>query len=131
LQGVDVAALEATQTARNIVRLREHHRAIIIDELGSSASAALKLLEYLFERPVTTVGAASEVMGRQFPNGNRIVTKLCELGILRETTHQARNRVFMYADYFMMFDETAQRKGRDIERQDPSSTGDTEATMTH
>ena len=105
LQGVHVVAQEATDTARNIVQLRERHRSLVMENLGSSVAPGLKLLEFLFERPIISVKLAADAINRQYPNANRIINSFQELGILREITQQERNRLFMYSEYYDMFDE--------------------------
>lgn len=105
LSGVDTVAQQATHTARNIVHLRERHRTLITEELGSSAGSALRLLEHLYKRPIINVKRAGEVLDRKYPNASRIVMKLQELGILIELTEKQRNRMFMYDDYFNMLEQ--------------------------
>jgi hypothetical protein len=43
-----------------------------------------------------------EVTQQSFANANQLVARFVEYGILREMTHQARNRRFMYADYLAL-----------------------------
>src|SRR5580692_4764926 len=47
LQGVGTVAWQATETARKIVALRENHRQLILDRMGSSCASAIKLIEHL------------------------------------------------------------------------------------
>lgn len=105
LLGVSIVAEEATQTARQIVQLRERHRTLIMERLGTSATPALRLLEHLFERPVITVKEAAVVMERKFPNANRVVGELERLSVIQEVTARTRNRVFMYSEYFDLFQQ--------------------------
>lgn len=128
LLGVSVVAEQATQTARQIVRMRERHRKILMEHLSASATPALKLLEHLFERPVITVREAAEVMGRQFPNANRLVRKLEQLGVLRELTAQSRNRLFVYEEYFDLFEQGDEEVAPSAEAR---QEGDQEVTATH
>ncbi|HET8906165.1 MAG TPA: Fic family protein [Ktedonobacterales bacterium] len=105
LSGVGTVAQQATYTARNIVRLRERDRNLIMEELGSSAGSALRLLEHLYKRPVMNISRAAEILDRKYPNASRIVMKLYELGILVELTEKQRNRMFMYDEYFNMLEQ--------------------------
>ncbi|HLJ80349.1 MAG TPA: Fic family protein [Ktedonobacterales bacterium] len=103
LQGVYEVAEEATETARNIVQLRERHRMLIAKEFRRSSGAATQLLEHLYMRPIVTVRGVVEVTGQTYANANKLVSRFVELGILREMTQRERNRRFMYADYLRMF----------------------------
>jgi Fic family protein len=92
LQGVGTVAGQATETARRIVALRESHRAIIIDRMGSSCAAAIRLIEHLYKKPSTTVNSAKDLLGISYPNANNLIDKLCENEILFEVTGHSRNR---------------------------------------
>ncbi len=109
LRGVAVVATEATTKARQIASMREEHRRLISSEMGRAAGNALVLHERLFDRPIVAVGDVAEFTGVSFATANRLVDGLCELGVLRETTGQRRNRVFAYDPYLAEFadDQTA------------------------
>ena len=103
LRGVAVVATEATTKARQIAGMRESHRGVISSEMGRAAGNALVLHERLFERPIVSVNDVVDFTGVAFATANRLVDGLCELGILRETTGQKRNRVFAYDPYLAQF----------------------------
>ena len=108
LRGVAAVATEAATKARQIASMREAHRGLISSEMGRAAGNALVLHERLFERPIVAVNDVVDFTGVAFATANRLVDRLCELGILRETTGQRRNRVFAYDPYLAQFadDET-------------------------
>lgn len=95
---------EGTETARQVLALRERHRALVADKLRN-ASAALTLLERLFEQPIVTVQQVAEIIKRTYPVANQLVGDLERLGVLRETSGASRNRVFEYAPYIGIFGE--------------------------
>jgi Fic family protein len=103
LRGISEVAGQATQTARDIVRLREAHRHLIAETFGNHAGKAMRLLERLFERPTITVNEAKELLKISFPNANKLVEKFVESKLLFEVTGQSRNRVFMYLPYTNLF----------------------------
>ena len=106
LKGVYEIAQEATATARQIVNLREEHRALITERLGRGAAKGLALLEMLFLRPIISVHTAMEITKLSYANANKIVKDLCNLGLLAEFTGQKRNRRFFYEPYLSFFKET-------------------------
>jgi Fic family protein len=104
LTGVRDVSREGTDTARQILALRERHRALITEKLRNP-SVGLTLLERLFEQPVVTVHQVAETIKRTYPIANQLVADLERLGLLREITGGSRNRVFEYAPYITIFGE--------------------------
>lgn len=103
LQGIAEVSREATETARAIVDLRETDRERIIDKLGRIAGNALKVHELLFRFPLVSVNPIAEMLGVSFTSANRLVERMVDIGILVESTGNARNRVFNYAKYVHLF----------------------------
>lgn len=103
LRGVATVAAQATETAREIVVLRENHRAIIAENFGSSGAKATRVLEHLYERPTVTVNDVATLLGVSFANANNLVDRLVRAELLFEVTGQARNRVFLYSPYVNLF----------------------------
>lgn len=109
LRGVAEVSRQATETARNILGLRESHREQITRSLGRAAANGHRTLEYLYEHPILSVKDVQELIKTTFPAANNLVANLRSLGILAEITGQARNRRFMYRDYLNLFrDEPTQ-----------------------
>ena len=103
LRGVADVSREATDTARAIVSLRERHREKIINELGRVAGNALKVHELLFRFPLVSVNPIADMLEVSFTSANRLIERMVEVGILVESTGNARNRVFNYSDYINLF----------------------------
>jgi Fic family protein len=103
LKGVGDVAEQATETAREIVSLREGHRSIISDKFGNSAGKANKVLEHLYRRPTVSINNVRDVLGISFPNASALVDKFVDTEILVEITGQARNRRFFYSPYISLF----------------------------
>lgn len=100
LRGVVEVSREATSLARDILSLREEH----LRTVGAVRSPfAIPLLELLFERPVITVRRAEELLECAYGQANALFARLEQLGILRETTGQKRNRVYQYEPYLRLF----------------------------
>ena len=103
LRGVAEVSREAAGTARNILLLRENHRAAITENLGHSSGNGHRVLEYLYERPIVSVGEVKELTGTTYQAANNLVAQMVRNGILHEITGRARNRRFMYRDYVNLF----------------------------
>jgi Fic family protein len=97
LRGVVEVAKEAAATAKQILQLREDHRAAITGRMAPGAANGHKVLERLFDRPILSVNDVREITGITFAAANNIVSRLVDLGILSQMTGNARNRRFSYS----------------------------------
>lgn len=102
LRGVSSTALAATQTARNIVALRDTHRAKV-----ARNAKALTLLDHLFRQPTVSVNRVAKVMACTFPTASRLVAEFESLGWLKEMTGNERNRLWRYQPYLELFHREA------------------------
>ncbi|MGE4167475.1 MAG: Fic family protein [Xanthobacteraceae bacterium] len=103
LAGIAEVSLEATETARKIVALREAHRQTIVEKFGRAAGNGLIILENLFERPIVNVGDISKKLNITFAAANNMAQRLYDAKILSEITGQQRYRVFSYQPYVSLF----------------------------
>ncbi|MEE9236949.1 MAG: Fic family protein [Thermoplasmata archaeon] len=99
LQGIYDVSRQATDTAKEIMAMREEHRQLIQAKMPRASGSALNLLEFLYKRPMVSVARVEEVTGLSFPAANRLVSRLEKLELLRETTGQRRYRLFAYQPY--------------------------------
>jgi len=104
LKGVAEVSREATETARQILRLREDHRNRITQDLGYSAASGHRVIEAMYDRPILSVKDVQEVTGSGYAAANNLVTKLVKLELLHEITGQVRNRRFRYEPYVRLFE---------------------------
>jgi len=105
LRGVAEVSVQAADTARRILELREHHRSLIADRLGRAAGNGHRILQHLYEHPIVSAHDVQAVIGTTFPGANQIVRRLVDAGILTEITGQARHRRFRYEPYVRLFAE--------------------------
>ena len=105
LRGVVEVSNEATDTARQILALREEHRAAITANLGRAAANGHRVLESLFDRPIVSVSDVQETNDTGYAAANNLVVRLVQIGVLDEVTGHARNRRFVYQPYVRLFSE--------------------------
>jgi Fic family protein len=117
LTGVYEVSRAATDTAREILALRERHRELVQSSPGNTS--ALVLLDRLFQQPIITVRRAEKQLGSSYVTASKVVQQLEGLGILRETTGQRRNRVYRYDAYMKLFER---RVTSESEPDPPSQT---------
>ena len=100
LRGVIEVSGESATTVRDILALRAVHTELLQKNLRSANS--LRLLDRLYDRPVTSVSGVAEYLGVTFNAANTLVGKFCDLGLLSETTGGARRRRFAYDPYISL-----------------------------
>jgi Fic family protein len=105
LEGVFEVSQQSTETARDILKLREKHRDLTTEKLGRAAANGHRVLNHLYQNPIVSVDEVQKLLGVTFPSANDLVAKLVEHGIMREITGQKRNRRFEYHDYIRLFRE--------------------------
>ena len=105
LRGVASVSLEATDTARCILALREDHRARVTQGLGRAAGNGHKVLEHLYQRPIVAVADVEALTATSYTAANNLVSRRVELGVLVEATGYRRNRLFRYQAYIDLFGE--------------------------
>ena len=103
LRGITVVSNEAATTARNILNLRENHRAMITQHLGRMAANAFKVLDYLYIRPIITINDIKEIIKTSYPAANELINRLVNIGIIQEITGFKRNKRYSYTSYIALF----------------------------
>jgi Fic family protein len=103
LAGIATVSLEATETARAIVGLRERHRSLVTERFGRAAGNGLSILETLFRSPIVTVASVQKHLGITYPPANGLVQRFVDAGILFEMTGQERYRIYQYSPYINLF----------------------------
>lgn len=128
LRGVFEVSQAATATARSILRLREEHRQVIGEGLVGSTNG-LRLLDRLYEQPITTIRLVERHLGCAYVTASKLIDRFVELGLLREITGGQRNRLYRYEPYLELFERFGSVSAQDA--QDDSSletTGSHEST---
>lgn len=103
LRGVAETGREAAATAREIVALREDHRALVMDQgLGTNGT---RLLDVLFQQPMVNANYVKDALGVSFVTADRLIDRLQELGLLHELTGARRGRRYAYQPYLDLLTE--------------------------
>ncbi|MBF5057619.1 putative Fic family protein [Alcanivorax sp. 521-1] len=103
LRGLYDVSQQATETARQILLLRERHRELITDKLGRAAGNGHRLLEQLYTTPILSVTEVQDLIGTTYPAANNLMRQFAKYGLVREMTGQRRHRRFVYQDYISLF----------------------------
>jgi DNA-binding MarR family transcriptional regulator len=73
LAGIADVRAEATETARQILTLRERHRTVIADRLGCATRKSHRVLEHLFEHPIISINEIANLIGITYAAANHLV----------------------------------------------------------
>jgi len=107
LTGIAEISLQASDTAREILRLFETDRRRI-EGLGRPAASALRVHHLLQTRPFVAIPDAAAALGLSRPTIDKSIKHLIELGILRELTGKKRRRLFFYSAYMDVLNQGAE-----------------------
>jgi Fic family protein len=109
LHGVYEVSQQATETARQILAMRERHRDIITYQFGRAAGNGHRVLEHLYRHPIISAIETQDLIQASYPAANNLVSQFVEHGILHEMTGQKRNRRFIYREYINLFHDGHQQ----------------------
>jgi Fic family protein len=92
LQGVDDQAQDAVRRAERLQTLHQQYRGKVQD--SRAAARLLRVVDLLFAQPLVTIRRVAQELGVSAQSATRYIEALADVGVLREITGQARNRVF-------------------------------------
>lgn len=98
LEAVNAAAIDATETIWSLSELHNINVARL-PESNRHPDNLRRLFDYLEQHPIIAINRTAADLDLSYNTVASAVKKLQALGILRETTNAARNRVFAYEDY--------------------------------
>lgn len=102
LRGIAEVSKEATETARNIIALREAHSRLVIG--GVRGQHGLSLLDVLYNSPVVTYNHVRDSLKVSYSTANNLINDMVSLGILEESSAVPRNKVFAYRSYLALLE---------------------------
>lgn len=102
LQGVITTSEKGINTFKSIINLNKELE-IKIASLGRRIKPAKELLKYLYSDPVIKINDVVNLIHLDFSTAKRLIDKLVELNILKETTGYKRNRIFIFEEYLNLF----------------------------
>ena len=99
LRAINESAEDAIITMDSLISLHERHKNLIISSLGRSKNTALKLFEYLEMNPIIEINKTSKALNLTFKTISDSIKRLCEMGILKQSSGELRYRTFSYVEY--------------------------------
>ncbi len=104
LEGVIETAEQAVKTAQRITNLFTDDRTRIV-KMGQAAGNILRVHSYLQKKPVLEIPRASMEIGVSQPTVTSALKRLEEIGVVKEITGKARDRIYVYKEYLNILGE--------------------------
>ena len=102
LTGVIETSKNGIQTFDKILQLQKKTERDI-QSLGSRTSNAIKIVQYLYGRPVLDASKVAKIAGISLASAYKIISDLEKLDILRESTGSQRGRIWKHQNYLNIF----------------------------
>lgn len=102
LNAVIHTAKKGRETFEKIIQLREKYNQNIL-KLGGRAELASLLLKELYSKPKMNVKEIASLLQVSYVTANDLAKDFEKLGLFKETTGYARNRVYVLVEYLNLF----------------------------
>lgn len=102
LSGVAQTAAKGRDTFQQILALRTQAEQQIL-QLGKRTPNARQALNLLYRKPMVTAADLEQALGLSHPTVNALLRDFLKLGVLKEMTGAARNRLFVFESYLKLF----------------------------
>ncbi|MBI5123627.1 Fic family protein [Candidatus Roizmanbacteria bacterium] len=102
LHGLIKTSEKGIVTFDKIIRLQKNCYKKITT-LGRRSELGNKLLKVLFTKPIVNVNKIVEELEITFPTANAIISDFEKIGVFKEVTGFARNRLFSFVEYINLF----------------------------
>ena len=102
--GVIETCDKAVQGLKNILALKKDCETTRIVTLGKKMQSAQVLLQSLFVDPVVRPDRVAQLTGLSLVSTYKLIEDFEKLKILREVTGGQRNRIYLFDEYFKVFE---------------------------
>ncbi len=103
LVGVIETSKESIQIFKDIIALKSKIDVEKLPTLGSKIENGHRLINQLYQSPITDAKFVSEFLQISPSTANRLIKQFVDLNILVELTGYKRNRKFIFKEYFELF----------------------------
>lgn len=105
LIGIIETCQNSSQTLKSIIELKKVCEENRIYLLGKKVKTAKLLLDYLFQQPIVDAEMVSAETKISLVSSYKLIDDFVRLKILREMTGAKRNRLFIFDEYFTLFNQ--------------------------
>ncbi|MDR3187853.1 MAG: Fic family protein [Prevotellaceae bacterium] len=103
LTGITETAQKGVATLEKIMQLKQSIE-VKADKLGKRGADVRVLLNYLYKKPVISVGEAISLLKKAPQTAYNLISHLEEAGVLKEMTGAQRNKLYSFEPYIRLFD---------------------------
>lgn len=104
LVGVQETAMTSIDVLKEVISLKGEIEAEVLPRIHNrKISNANQLLLHMYKQPVVQIGQVAALLGIAFGTASALVKDFVRLGILREITETARNRLYVFDRYMKLF----------------------------
>jgi Fic family protein len=106
LHGVRETAENSIQVFKDILALKERLEREVLPRFSTRRQEnAQTLMQYLYQTPVTDIKRVASLLGLQPNTAAALVNDFVKYQVLYELTGKQRNRIFLFKDYVMIFNQ--------------------------
>lgn len=106
LHGIEETARNSATVFKEILLLKERIEREVLPHFSTRRQAAVHtLMRHLYRRPIVDVKQAARIIDSTTNTASALVNDLVAHGVLQEMTGQRRNRLFVFRDYFALFEQ--------------------------
>lgn len=105
LTGIIETAKKGVKTFDNILQLQKSLE-IDLKDLGPRSGDAFKVIEALYQNPVTNAKRVSTVIEKSMTPAYRLIEELEQRKIIKEITGNERDRIYVFEQYINLFRDT-------------------------
>ncbi|MEA1886682.1 MAG: Fic family protein [Bacteroidota bacterium] len=102
LVGIVETAKNGIRTFDDILQLQKKSDSEI-QVLGSRATKAKKVIDYLYKKPIIDAEKVSKVADISMPSSYKLISDLEKMDILKEVTGGQRSRIYVFDNYLKLF----------------------------
>lgn len=105
LKGIIEAGKDSLECINLLVSLNEKNAKLIDAKVSGSKKTVLKVFRHIQSNPIIDITETSKKIGRAYNTTAKAIKELQDLGILKITKEQDRNRVYIYEKYLAILRE--------------------------
>ena len=102
LVGIIETTKKGIETFDKILKLKSDIE-IDIQTLGSRSTPALKILDYLYQKPLIDTSIIIKLTELSVPTAYKLTSEFEKLGILKEVTGGKRKKIYLFDKYLKLF----------------------------
>lgn len=102
LSGIIETSKKEINTFDGIMNLQKEND-IKIQQFGSRAANAQKIINYLYQKPVINAETVSKITNISMPSSYKLINEMEKINVLKEITGYQRGRNYIFNDYINLF----------------------------